>query len=222
MNLPDGLRRHEADGVVRCFWVTDEPLYRRYHDEEWGVPVYDDTRLFEKLCLEGFQSGLSWWTILRKREAFRAAFCGFAIERVAAFGEKDIERLLGNADIVRHRAKIEAAIANARAARELVKSEGSLAAFLWRFAPPATERPAVADAASLRGLATTAASSRLAGELKRRGFRFVGPTTAYAFMQAMGLVNDHIQGCPARAQVEARRQAPPPAAPVGPSAGCEA
>jgi len=213
MKLADGLRRHEDDGVVRCFWVTDEPLYRRYHDEEWGVPVYDDARLFEKLCLEGFQSGLSWWTILRKREAFRAAFGGFVIERVADFGEKDVERLLGNADIVRHRAKIEAAIANARAARELIKSEGSLASFIWQFVPPAAERPAAADASSLRGLATTAASGRLSGELKRRGFRFIGPTTAYAFMQAMGLVNDHIEGCPARAQVEARRRVhPAPAA----------
>ncbi len=215
MKLADGLRRHEDDGVVRCFWVTDEPLYRRYHDEEWGVPVYDDARLFEKLCLEGFQSGLSWWTILRKREAFRAAFCGFAIERVAGFGEKDVERLLGNADIVRHRAKIQAAIDNARAARELIRAEGSLAAYIWRFVPPASERPAAADASSLRGLAATAASTRLSGELKRRGFRFIGPTTAYAFMQAMGLVNDHIEGCPARAQVELRRRAHPvPAAPA--------
>src|SRR3569832_508008 len=121
MKLAEGLRRHEDDGMVRCFWATDDALYRRYHDEEWGVPVYDDARLFEKLCLEGFQSGLSWWTILRKREAFRAAFSGFAIERVAVFGAADVERLLANADIVRHRAKIEAAIANARAAREHVK-----------------------------------------------------------------------------------------------------
>lgn len=219
MKLADGLRRHEDDGVVRCFWVTDEPLYRRYHDEEWGVPVYDDARLFEKLCLEGFQSGLSWWTILRKREAFRAAFCGFVIERVAAFGPADVERLLANADIVRHRAKIEAAIANARAARELVKSEGSLAAYIWRFVPPAAERPAAADFSSVRGLAATAASGRLSGDLKRRGFRFIGPTTAYAFMQAMGLVNDHIEGCPARAQIEARRTPPVVAAPASATPG---
>ena len=208
MNLPDGLRRHEEDGVVRCFWATDDPLYRRYHDEEWGVPVYDDVRLFEKLCLEGFQSGLSWLTILRKREGFRRAFCGFAIEQVAAFGPKDVERLLGDSGIVRHRGKIEAAIHNAQAARTLIAAEGSLSAYIWRFVPPQSERPEVADAGTLRALATTPASTRLAKDLKRRGFRFVGPTTAYAFMQAMGLVNDHIEGCAARPRAEAARTLP--------------
>lgn len=209
MKLPEGLRRHEDDGVVRCFWATDDPLYRRYHDEEWGMPVHDDVRLFEKLCLEGFQSGLSWLTILRKREAFRAAFAGFAFERVARFGPDDVERLLQDAGIVRHRGKIEAAIHNARAACELVAAEGSLAAFVWRFAPPAAERPRQLDASTLRSLASTPASTRLSKELKRRGFRFVGPTTAYAFMQAMGLVNDHLEGCEARPRVErAQREAP--------------
>jgi DNA-3-methyladenine glycosylase I len=197
MQLAEGLRRHD-DGVVRCRWATDDPLYRRYHDEEWGKPVHDDVRLFEKLCLEGFQSGLSWLTILRKRDAFRAAFCGFDIQRVASLGPADVERLLGNAQIIRHRGKIEATIANARAACKLVAQEGSLASFLWRFVPPASERPAIVDALSLRGVAATAASTRLSQALKQRGFRFVGPTTAYAFMQAMGLVNDHLEGCAAR------------------------
>ncbi len=197
MSLAEGLRRHD-DGVVRCQWATDDPLYRRYHDEEWGRPVHEDVRLFEKLCLEGFQSGLSWLTILRKREAFRTAFCGFAIERVACFGPAEVEQLLGNAEIIRHRGKIEATIANARAACELVAKEGSLASFIWRFVPPASERPAVVTAAALRGVTTTAASTRLSGALKHHGFGFVGPTTAYAFMQAMGLVNDHIEGCTAR------------------------
>lgn len=212
MKLPDGLRRHEADGVVRCFWTTDDPLYRKYHDEEWGMPVYDDVRLFEKLCLEGFQSGLSWLTILRKREGFRSAFCGFAIEQVAALGPRDVERLLGESSIVRHRGKIEAAIHNAQAARALIAAEGSFAAYIWRFVPPQSERPKIVDASAVRGLATTPASIRLAQDLKRRGFRFFGPTTAYAFMQAMGLVNDHIEGCAARPRVEAARTLHPRAA----------
>jgi DNA-3-methyladenine glycosylase I len=204
MTLAEGLRRHE-DGVVRCFWATDDVLYRRYHDDEWGVPVHDDVRLFEKLCLEGFQSGLSWLTILRKREGFRAAFAGFAIDRVAAFGPSDIERLLGDAGIIRHRGKIEASIANARAAQQLIAQEGSLASYIWRFLPPDSERPKTCDFATLRTLGTTPTATRLSKDLKQRGFRFVGPTTAYAFMQAMGLVNDHLVGCPARAKVEAAR-----------------
>jgi DNA-3-methyladenine glycosylase I len=202
MNLAEGLRRHD-DGVVRCFWASDDPLYRRYHDEEWGMPVRSDTRLFEKLCLEGFQSGLSWLTILRKRESFRAAFHGFEIDRVAAFGPSDVERLLGDAGIVRHRGKIEAAIQNARAVQQLIGQEGSLSDYVWRFIPPASERPKKLDYASLRVLGQTETSLRLSRDLKRRGLRFVGPTTAYAFMQAMGLVNDHIDGCPARATVSA-------------------
>ncbi len=206
MSTPQGIRQHD-DGVWRCSWATDDALYRRYHDEEWGRPVRDDTRLFEKLCLEGFQSGLSWLTILRKREAFRAAFAGFDIERVAGFGPTEVERLLGDAGIVRHRGKIEAAIGNAQAARALIAAEGSLATFIWRFRPPATERPASFDWETLRRLATTPSSQRLSAELKRRGFRFVGPTTVYAFMQAMGLVNDHVEGCPARPRIEAAQQA---------------
>lgn len=211
-NLAEGLRRHD-DGVVRCFWASDDPLYRRYHDEEWGMPVRSDTRLFEKLCLEGFQSGLSWLTILRKRESFRAAFHGFDIDRVAAFGPSDVERLLADAGIVRHRGKIEAAIANARAIQQLIRQEGSLSGYVWRFVPPAAERPRTLDYASLRVLGQTETSLRLSRDLKKRGLRFVGPTTAYAFMQAMGLVNDHIDGCPARTTVETAqrtsRETPP-------------
>jgi DNA-3-methyladenine glycosylase I len=212
MNLAEGLRRHD-DGVVRCFWASDDPLYRRYHDEEWGMPVHSDTRLFEKLCLEGFQSGLSWLTILRKRESFRVSFSGFEIERVAEFGPSDVERLLGDSGIVRHRGKIEAAINNARAARELIRKEGTLSDYIWRFIPPDSERPRMMDYASLSAIGSPASAIRLARDLKQRGFRFVGPTTAYAFMQAMGLVNDHIAGCPARARV------PRPSALLGQNSG---
>jgi DNA-3-methyladenine glycosylase I len=177
------------DGVARCAWGDSAPDYRPYHDEEWGRPVTDDVRLFEKLCLEGFQSGLSWLTILRKREAFRAAFAGFDFHRVATFGEGDVERLLGDAGIIRHRGKIEATINNAGRAVEMVEAEGSIAAFVWAYEPGTTRA----------GLESETAESRaLAKELKRRGWRFVGPTTVYAFMQAMGLVNDHLEGCDAR------------------------
>jgi len=194
--------------VRRCFWVDSAPgHYVDYHDHEWGFPVADDRRLFEKLCLEGFQSGLSWRTILNKREAFRAAFAGFDFARVARFEERDVDRLLGNAGIVRHRGKIEATIANARAACELVEKEGSLAAYVWRFEPKAADRPRRLTRAVLRTMATSPASEALSRDLKRRGFRFVGPTTCYAFMQAMGLVNDHVEGCVVREQVTAARTA---------------
>ena len=187
------------DGVARCRWGDSTPEYRTYHDDEWGFPVADDVRLFEKLCLEGFQSGLSWLTILRKREAFRAAFAGFDVERVARFGPRDVERLLGDAGIVRHRGKIESTINNARRALELVDAEGSLAAFVWAFEPDRAAGPSVE--------AQTDESRALAKELKRRGWTFVGPTTVYAFMQAMGLVNDHSEGCDARARAVAARDA---------------
>jgi DNA-3-methyladenine glycosylase I len=193
------------DGVRRCRWGDSPPEYRPYHDREWGFPVADDVRLFEKLSLEGFQAGLSWLTILRKREAFRRAFEGFDFERVARFGDRDIARLLADASIVRHRGKIEAVINNARCATELVQTEGSIAAFVWRFEPEA--RPAGLDLASLRALSQTEESVALAKDLKRRGWRFVGPTTVYAFMQAMGLVNDHLDGCDAYAEVEVARAA---------------
>jgi DNA-3-methyladenine glycosylase I len=181
------------DGVARCWWGTSAPEYVGYHDREWGFPVGDDVRLFEKLSLEGFQAGLSWLTILRKREAFRRAFAGFDFERVARFGERDVTRLLADASIVRHRGKIEAVINNAKRAVELVDQEGSLAAYVWGFEPPT--RPALLGQAELRDLAMTPESKALARDLKRRGWRFVGPTTVYAFMQAMGLVNDHLAGC---------------------------
>jgi DNA-3-methyladenine glycosylase I len=198
----EGVVRGE-DGVARCFWGDSTPDYRVYHDREWGFPVAEDRRLFEKLSLEGFQAGLSWLTILRKREAFRSAFGNFDFEHVARFGDRDVERLLGDASIVRHRGKIEAVINNARRAIELVDEQGSLAAFLWQFEPPArTER---LDREALAALPHTPESRALARELKRRGWRFVGPTTVYAFMQAMGLVNDHLHGCDARDEVERAR-----------------
>ena len=192
---------------MRCWWHGNKPDYLAYHDTEWGRPVSNDHRLFEKLCLEGFQSGLSWLTILRKRENFRAAFCGFDFLRVARFEDADVERLLGDAGIVRHRGKIEATINNARRACNLVDEFGSLAAYIWRYEPDDAERPAVCDYASLSKLAHTPTSQALSKDLKKRGWRFVGPTTVYAFMQSMGLVNDHIEGCYIRAQVEADRAA---------------
>jgi DNA-3-methyladenine glycosylase I len=198
--MSDGIV-HGDDGVARCWWGASAPEYVGYHDREWGFPVADDVRLFEKLSLEGFQSGLSWLTILRKREAFRRAFAGFDFHAVARFGERDVARLLDDASIVRHRGKIEAVINNARRAVELVESDGSLAAFLWQFEPErragALRREAIE--------AHTAESRALARELKRRGWRFVGPTTVYSFMQAMGLVNDHLEGCTAWDEVERAR-----------------
>ncbi len=190
----DGVVRGE-DGVARCWWADSTDEYRVYHDTEWGFPVSAEAQLFEKLSLEGFQSGLSWLTILRKREAFRRAFDGFELERVARFGTRDVERLLQDSSIVRNRAKIEAVINNARRAVELAQAEGSLAAYLWRFEPE--ERPERLDRAGLATLSLTPESTALAKDLKRRGWRFVGPTTVYAFMQAMGLVNDHLAGCDA-------------------------
>jgi DNA-3-methyladenine glycosylase I len=187
---------------VRC-WPTSDPLYIAYHDEEWGRPVRDEPRLLERLCLEGFQSGLSWLTILRKREHFRAAFCAFDPERVARFGDEDVERLMCDAGIVRNRAKIEATIANARATVALHDAGESLRELLWSFAPPLSEPPAAAPRTLQDMPATTPASKALARELKRRGFRFVGPTTAYALMQATGIVNDHLEACIVRAAVEA-------------------
>jgi DNA-3-methyladenine glycosylase I len=189
----------------RCAWAGDDPLYVAYHDREWGFPVADDARLFEKICLEGFQSGLSWRTILGKRDAFRAAFAGFEFERVARFTARDVERLLGNAGIVRHRGKIESTINNARRAGALAHECGSLAAYFWRYEPPATARPRRLTAAVLATMSTSPESIALSKDLKRRGWSFVGPTTVYAFMQAMGLVNDHVHGCPVRAEAERAR-----------------
>jgi DNA-3-methyladenine glycosylase I len=201
--MTDGIVVGE-DGVARCWWGESGvggSLYRHYHDREWGFPVVDDVRLFEKLSLEGFQSGLSWITILRKREAFRRAFAGFDFRVVAGFGDDDVARLLDDASIVRHRGKIEAVINNAGRAVELVDECGSLAGFVWDFEP--TPRAGGLRREAIE--AHTAESRTLARELKRRGWRFVGPTTVYAFMQAMGLVNDHLEGCAAWASVERAR-----------------
>ncbi|HEY7411963.1 MAG TPA: DNA-3-methyladenine glycosylase I [Vicinamibacteria bacterium] len=209
MRLATGLRAG-GDGVVRCAWPGDDPLYQRYHDAEWGHPVTDDRRLFEKVCLEGFQSGLSWLTILRKRENFRRAFAGFDFAKVARFGARDVKRLLADAGIVRHRGKIESTINNARRAVELAEEHGSLAAFFWRHEPPASVRPRRLTHAALMALPHTAESAALSRELKRRGWTFVGPTTLYAFMQAMGLVNDHLDGCAIRPAAERARRFPRP------------
>ena len=170
-----------------------------YHDREWGVPMRDDVRLFEKITLEGFQSGLSWLTILRKREHFRAAFDAFEFEKIARYGTRKVETLLKDAGIVRHRGKIESTISNAKRACDMVDECGSIAAFVWRFEPASETRPATMDWASLQQLGQTDASVRLSKALKKRAWSFVGPTTMYAFMQAMGMVNDHLDGCSARA-----------------------
>ena len=193
------------DGLGRCRWAGHDPLYQAYHDREWGRPSGDDRRLFEKLCLEGFQAGLSWITILRKREAFRELFEDFEIDRVAAMGEADIERLVTDARIIRHRGKIEAAIGNAKAARAVRDEFGSLSAFLWRFEPPESERPSSPTHEWLMANPVTPASTRLSKALRKAGFRFVGPTTCYAFMQSMGFVNDHTPGCHARGAGEEER-----------------
>jgi DNA-3-methyladenine glycosylase I len=185
------------DGVARCPWAGSSAEYRAYHDTEWGFPVSDEVRLFEKLSLEGFQAGLSWLTILRKREAFRSAFAGFDFTSVASFGERDVKRLLLDAGIVRHRGKIEAVINNAQRALELVEAEGSLAHYIWTFEPEEDRQDGQ--------LTFTDESKALAKDLKRRGWRFVGPTTMYAFMQSMGLVNDHLDGCETRAAVDLAR-----------------
>jgi DNA-3-methyladenine glycosylase I len=187
------------DGQSRCQWCGSAPEFLSYHDTEWGFPVKDDHRLFEKLCLESFQSGLSWRTILAKREHFRTAFHDFDFDAIARFTQRDVERLLRNAGIVRHRGKIEATINNARRARELVEREGSLAAYIWQYEPD-TSRLAEPQSAS-----TSAESVALSKDLKRLGWKFVGPTTIYAFMQAMGLINDHVEACVIRARVEQAR-----------------
>jgi DNA-3-methyladenine glycosylase I len=195
------------DGKARCWWHGNKDDYIAYHDNEWGQPTADDRTLFEKICLEGFQSGLSWYTILRKRENFRAAFANFEINKVAAFTEADVERCLEDAGIVRHRKKIESTINNAKRAQELIKEEGSLAAYFWRQEPKSSERPERLDFETARTLGKTDISTRISKDLKKRGWSFVGPTTVYAFMQAMGLVNDHLEGCCCRQVIEEARAA---------------
>jgi len=204
------------DGRPRCVWAAGAPEMLAYHDREWGFPVTDDRRLFEKICLEGFQAGLSWLTILRKREAFRAGFARFDFDRVARFTARDVARLMADAGIVRHRGKIESAIGNARRAHELVKEFGSLSSYLWRFEPDPASRPRRLTLAVLRAMPTSPESLRLSKDLRARGWTFVGPTTMYALMQAMGLVNDHMHGCAFREPAETARAAlaprPAPAA----------
>jgi DNA-3-methyladenine glycosylase I len=196
-------KRRETPGeATYCAWRSAMP---EYHDHEWGRPIRDDRLLFEKICLEGFQSGLSWQTILNKRENFRESFEGFDIGRVARFGDADVERLMGNAGIIRNRAKIASAVNNAKRALEFGDRKGSLAAWLWAFEPKPDERPTVVDVDYLKGNPTTAASVRLSKELKTRGWTFVGPTTLYAFMQSVGMVNDHLDGCACREPLEVIR-----------------
>lgn len=189
-----------SDGQPRCRWSAAAPEFEAYHDEEWGFPVGDDLRLFEKLCLESFQSGLSWRTILSKRENFRAAFHHFDFNKVAQFTEQDVERLLQNEGIVRHRGKIEAVINNAKRAQELVAEQGSLAAYLWGYEPDESTRPEPQTAS------TSDESIALSKDLKKRGWKFVGPTTVFAFMQAMGLINDHAEGCVSREKAQRMRE----------------
>lgn len=197
MSTDNGLFIAE-DGAPRCRWCRASPAYQRYHDQEWGWPVSDDRRLFEKLCLEGFQAGLSWLTILNKREAFRAGFAQFDAELLARFNEADVTRLLADAGIVRHRGKIESTINNAQRVIELRREFGSLAAYAWSHEPAARSRPQKVTLAALEANTTSPESVAMSRDLKRRGWSFVGPTTVYAFMQAMGLVNDHVEGCHVR------------------------
>ena len=196
-----------AARLQRCFWTDGSELYDAYHDREWGRPVTDDIRLFEKISLEGFQAGLSWITILRKRERFRAVFDGFDFHKVAAYAERDVQRLLADAGIVRHRGKIEAVVHNAARAIELQREFGSLSRYFWQYEVDTRERPNKLTAEVLRGYATAPESVALSKDLKKRGWKFVGPTTMYAFMQAMGLVNDHQHDCFARSEVETLRKA---------------
>ncbi len=199
MPVPPNTLQIDSHGTPRCWWCGDDAQYVTYHDHEWGQPVDDDIRLFEKICLEGFQAGLSWLTILRKRENFRQAFAGFDFRVIANMGEADTQRLLTDAGIVRHRGKIEATINNARRALEVVEEAGSLARFVWKFEPASSQWDAACPT-------TTPEAKALSKDLKRRGWRFVGPTTAYAFMQAMGMVNDHLPGCATREVVDAARR----------------
>lgn len=204
--MPDGLNVG-ADGKCRCWWCGQDLLYIEYHDKEWGNPVTDNIRLFEKICLEGFQSGLSWITILRKRENFRKAFDGFDYRKVARYTDKKVEKIVQDAGIIRHRGKIVSTINNAKRAIELEEEFGSLAAYFWAWEPDAAARPKKYDAATLKSLGKTDASLALSKDLKKRGWSFVGPTTVYAFMQAMGMVNDHLDSCYRRPELEKKRAA---------------
>jgi DNA-3-methyladenine glycosylase I len=202
--MSEGLLKGK-DGKMRCWWAGEDPLYVRYHDEEWGRPQDDDIKLYEKICLEGFQAGLSWFTILKRRENFRKAFANFNYKKVAKFTDKDVARLLQDQGIIRHRGKIEAAIENARLVQEIIKEYGSLSAYFWSFEPK--NRPKKMDYKTIRAMPVTSESKALSKDLKKRGFKFVGATTMYAHMQAMGVVNDHLDGCHCRIPVEKVRKA---------------
>jgi len=207
-DTPSGQRGVAAgdDGILRCWWSVGDPLYRRYHDLEWGRPVADDQRIFEKLCLEGFQSGLSWLTILRKRDGFRRAFKSFDIQAVARFNARSVERLLLDASIVRNRAKIEATINNARRCLSLVGEFGSLARYVWSFEPDGRSRPKRLDRTTLVELSASEEAAAMSKDLKRRGWSFVGPTTVYSLMESVGIVNDHVSDCSFRDEVEKARE----------------
>lgn len=205
MDIPKSGVKVARDGVKRCWWCVGDPLYESYHDHEWGRPVANDTRLFEKLSLEGFQSGLSWLTILRKRENFRRAFKSFDVSSVARYNNRSVERLMLDAGIVRNRAKIEATINNARRCLSLIDEFGSLAAYVWSFEPDERPRSRTADWADLMNMGTSAEATAMSKDLKQRGWAFVGPTTVYSFMEAMGLVNDHVNRCDFRDRVEDAR-----------------
>lgn len=204
-HVVEGLNR-ASDGTSRCWWAGDDDEYRRYHDHEWGRPTVDDRTLFEKVCLEGFQAGLSWLTILRKRENFRRAFDNFEPVKVAEYSESRVLELLDDEGIIRHRGKIEATINNAQRLSELTPEFSSFAAYAWSFEPEPSVRPAELNYSAVSQLSKSPASEALSKDLKRRGWKFVGPTTAYAFMQAMGLVNDHLEGCIARSEIESLRE----------------
>lgn len=199
--ISEGLKKGQ-DGVIRCWWCGDDPFYQCYHDKEWGRPVHDEIRLFEKICLEGFQSGLSWLTILRKRENFRQAFAGFDVRGIATFGPSDIDRLMADTGIVRNRRKIEATIQNAQAVCRMYDHDETLADFFWSRVPPANERPERMTYDALMQLTQSPTSVRISKDLKARGFTFVGPVTMYAHMQAMGMVNDHVEGCAVRNELQ--------------------
>lgn len=205
MDIPKSGVISDENGISRCWWCQDDSLYQRYHDDEWGRPIVDDNLLFEKLCLEGFMSGLSWLTILRKRENFRKAFRSFDIESVARFNSRSVDRLLADAGIVRHRGKIESTINNARRCNELIDEFGNLRSFVLTYQPDARSRPTQLDWPTLVRLGVDPEATRMSKELKRRGWSFVGPTTVYSFMEAVGLVNDHVSACDFRAEVEAEQ-----------------
>lgn len=206
MDIPKSGVITGEDGVARCWWCQGDSLYQSYHDREWGRPLADDNLLFEKICLEGFMSGLSWLTILRKRENFRTAFKSFDIEAVARFNSRSVDRLLSDAGIVRHRGKIESTINNARRCSELIDEFGSLSSYSWSFEPDARSQEHILDWPTLVEFGVAEEATRMSKDLKRRGWSFVGPTTVYSFMEAVGLVNDHVSGCEFRGQVEEERR----------------